>query len=174
MLNLNLLSQQKLAAYERKKLYSATKTMLEFLLFSIIIIGIIVVTAKAILQISFNSLIEETTLVTKNTTFFNQEIVELNQKIKEIKTAQNNYIFWNHYLLPIVNKIPAEVKISQLDLGQSDKKIVIKGVAQNREGLLGLKRDLESLDFVSELRSPIANILQSQNINFEFTLILNI
>ena len=92
MITLNLISEELKKEIKLRHLYLFIKKINLALIVITIIIAIILLAAKTILQVNFNNIVEQTTLVTKNNQGYNNKIKEINSKIDFIEKIQNDFI----------------------------------------------------------------------------------
>ena len=166
MITLNLISEELKKEIKLRHLYLFIKKINLALIVITIIIAIILLAAKTILQVNFNNIVEQTTLVTKNNQGYNNKIKEINSKIDFIEKIQNDFIPWSN-LLEIIAKItPEDVNLYYLKINE-DKSIKIKGKANLRDSLLNFKQKMEAATVFKDIDFPIKNILEKENIDFE-------
>lgn len=166
MLTLNLVSQSLKKEIKLKRVYGLTKKLYYLLTIIVIITSIFLMAAKIILQNEFNRIVNETTLVTKNNQSYTPKVKEINSKINNAFQVQNNYIDWSNLLAEISLIMPSDVTLSYVKAEKNNSNIVIRGVADSRDGLLQFKKSLEESKYFTAIEFPIKNILEKENINF--------
>ncbi len=166
MITLNLISEELKKEIKLRHLYLFIKKINLALIVITIIIAIILLAAKTILQVNFNNIVEQTTLVTKNNQGYNNKIKEINSKIDFIEKIQNDFIPWSNLLEIIAEITPGDVNLYYLKINE-DKSIKIKGKANLRDSLLNFKQKMEAATVFKDIDFPIKNILEKENIDFE-------
>jgi len=79
-------------------------------------------------------------------------------------------------LVELDKLIPDNIQITYLDLKSQEqeedtlKVLEMKGKAITREKLLAFQENLENSSLFTQVESPISNILEQKNINFNFDL----
>jgi len=150
------------------------KKVIYFSIILTIVIAIIILVAKVILQNNFNKVVEQTTLITKNSQGRNARIREVNSTLDYISQIQDNFIAWSYLFEDLSKNINDQVIFRAIKVDKENRKIDFKGIAQTRESLLVLKEGLENSDLFLNVDFPIKNILEKENINFEIKAELNI
>ncbi|NCO80065.1 PilN domain-containing protein, partial [Candidatus Falkowbacteria bacterium] len=132
-----------------------------------ILIAIILLVAKIVLQLKFNNIIEQTTLVTKNNQGYNSKVREINGKLNFMAKIQNDYIPWSNLVKKLAEITPADINFSYLKFDAQDKTISLKGKAKSRDSLLSFKDEMAANPVFQDIGFPIKNILEKENIDFE-------
>lgn len=65
--------------------------------------------------------------------------------------------------------IPAGAKLTVFSWTEAAGKIVLSGRAQTRDDVLALEKRLKDSPFFEKIESPLANFLEKNNVNFNFT-----
>ncbi len=174
MLTLNLVSQELKQEIKSRHVYSLLKKMNYVLIIIAIIITIILLVAKIILQNNFNDVVAQTTLVTSSSRGNIDKVRKINSQIDTVTNIQNEYIAWS-YLLEMLAQMPSnEISFSYIKIEKESQALKIKGHADTRDSLLELKQKLKDSNIFTDIKSPIENILQKENINFELSMKLNL
>lgn len=167
MLTLNLISQDLKKEIKLKRIYGFVKKTYYLLAILIITTTITLLIAKIVLQNEFNKIVEQTTLVTKNSQSYNVKVREINSKIDNAGIIQDNYMTWSYLFEEITKLTPEDVTISFIKTDKTKQNIKIRGIADSRDGLLLFKNELEDSLIFTDIQFPIQNILKKNNINFE-------
>ncbi|MBU0637111.1 hypothetical protein KKH16_02810, partial [Patescibacteria group bacterium] len=112
-------------------------------------------------------IVEQTTLITKNNLSHSNKIKEINNKLKFISEIQNNFIVWSKIIKDLSIITPANVILNFVKLDSINKNVKLQGKATQRVDLLKLKNNLEKSIIYSNIKFPIKNILEKENIDFE-------
>lgn len=174
MITLNLVSAEQKKEIKLRHIYGFIKKVNLTLIIIAIVIAIVLLTAKTILQSKFNSIVEQTTLVTKTNQGYNNNVREINDKLNFISKIQDDFIPWSGLLVSLAEITPNGINLSYLKLNAADRTIKIKGKALRRESLLNFKDRLEKMPFLLKIEFPIKNILEKENINFEINSALDL
>lgn len=167
MLTLNLVSAEQKKEIKLRHLYGFIKKISLTLIVIAIVIAIILLVAKIVLQLKFNNIVEQTTLVTKNNQGYNSKVREINGKLGFIAKIQDEYIPWSNLIKKLAAITPADINFSYLKLDAQDKTISLKGKAKFRDSLLDFKDEMAANPVFQNIGFPIKNILEKENIDFE-------
>lgn len=174
MLALNLISEELKKEVKLRHLYLLIKKINLTLIIIAIVAAITLLAAKTMLQSSFNNIIDQTTLITKNNQGYNSKIKDINGKIDFVEKIQNNFIPWSNLLKTVAAITPEDIGLYYLKINLAEPAIKIKGKAGRRESLLDFKQSLEAAAIFQEIDFPIKNILEKENINFEINAKINL
>lgn len=114
-------------------------------------------------QISF----EENLLQEGKVTSLDAAIKELNVQLASAKNIQSQYIRWTPLLVQLAESIPDPISVTSLQLDAPSQSFKLVGVAADRNSLLALQENLQSLPYLTGITSPISNLAQRENISFE-------
>ena len=173
MLTLNLISREQKKEIKLHYFYGLIKKTSLILIIIITIITIIFLIAKIIIQIQFNKIVEQTTLVTKNSQSYNSKIREINNKLNFVSKIQDDFIPWSDLIKNVMNITPSDINFYYFKLNVDEKTIKIKGIAKLRNSLLDFKTKMQAIPELKDIDFPIKNILEKENIDFEINCKLN-
>jgi len=174
MLTLNLISEQQKKEIKLRHVYGFIKKVNLSLIIITIAVAIILLVAKTILQLKFNDVVEQTTLVTKTNLGYNNKVREINDKLNFVSKVQGNFIPWSNMLKSLADITGQDINLYYLKADAQNKTIQIKGKAKFRDGLLNFKDKLAALPEFSEINFPVQNILEKENIDFEINAKINL
>ncbi|MFA5359413.1 MAG: hypothetical protein WC349_00425 [Patescibacteria group bacterium] len=174
MLTLNLISEELKKQIKLRHLYLFIKKVNLALIIITIFIAIILLIAKAILQVNFNNIVEQTTLVTKNNQGYNNKIKEINSKINFVEKIQGGFVPSSNLLKTIADVTSKNINLYYLKINFLEQTIKIKGRANLRENLLDFKQKMEATTIFRDIDFPIKNILEKENIDFEINAKINL
>jgi len=99
---------------------------------------------------------------------------DVNTKIKEISKINNERTDWLNMVASSSLVFKDFSCINSMEIDNASKKIKLKGVAHDRDSLIGLKEELNNSGYFSDINLPIKNIFQKEYISFDFEADLNI
>src|SRR3989338_7724739 len=167
MITLNLVSNEQKKEIRLRHVYLFIKKINLTLIIITSAAAVILLSAKTILQIKFNDVVEQTTLVTKNNQGYNNKVREINAKINFVEKVQQGHTPWSGLLNLIAEITPRDVNLYYLKVNAEDKTLAIKGEAGRRASLLDLKAKMDKMPLFANIEFPIKNILEKENIDFE-------
>lgn len=94
------------------------------------------------------------------------KVNDVNRKINEVSKIYNNSVNWPEVVASTTAPFKDEVCLSEIDINKSKGLVEIKGSAQSRDSLISLKEALEASEFFYDLRFPIKDYFQKEDINF--------
>lgn len=174
MLTLNLISEELKKEIKLRHLYFFIKKINLTLIILTIVVAIVLLTAKTILQVKFNDIVGQTTLVTKNNQGYNIKIRDINSRINFVEKIQNDFIPWSNLLKTVADITPDDIGLNYLKINSAEQTIKIKGRAGLRSSLLDFKKKMEATTIFENIDFPIQNILEKENINFEINAKINL
>ncbi len=167
MLTLNLASQELKQKIKSRHIYSLLKKMNLILMIIVIIIAIILLSAKMILQNNFNDVVAQTTLVTgSGGGKYAEKVRKINSQINIVSQIQNERVPWPYLLETIAKITPGGVVLSSIKLNEKNLTLKLRGNAETRDDFIELKNNLKNSKIFTDVKSPIKDILQKENINF--------
>jgi len=107
----------------------------------------------------------------------NKEIIEdikyVNSQLELIINSEKNKISISGDLIkPILFRKGNVIKINGLSYNKKDSKMILEGVAPNRENLLLFVQRLEEEKIFSKVNLPVSNFIESEDIEFNIELII--
>jgi len=174
MLTLNLISGELKKEIKLRHLYLFIKKINLTLIIITIVVTIILLIAKIILQVKFNDIVDQTTLVTKNNQGYNIKIRDINKRLDFIEKIQNDFIPWSNLLKTMAEITSSDINLNYLKINFAEQTIKIKGKAGLRDSLLDFKQKMEATTIFKNIDFPIKNILEKENINFEINAKINL
>ncbi|MBU0707382.1 hypothetical protein KKG41_03345 [Patescibacteria group bacterium] len=173
MIILNLLSPEKkkdLTANE--SFYQVKKAVVVLFVACLIVIGISLATkilvSKEIDKID-NEIVQTQSLIKTNGNGSTDELIkQINQKVTKLSSVQSEYNNWSPILHTLGLSVDKNIQLKSLLLNRSEKLFEIGGVANTRNSLLDFKKDIEALPFFENVNAPLSNLMQKENITFNF------
>jgi Tfp pilus assembly protein PilN len=174
MLNLNLVSRELKQETKLRHIYKMLRQANYVLIIITIFIAIVMLVAKIILQNNFNKIVEETTLITRDSQGWNSKIREVNTRLSFVKKIQDDFIPWSFLFKDLGNYVNSELSFYSIKIDRDKSMIELRGAARDRDSLLSLKSGLEKSDIFYDIDFPVKNILEKENIDFEIKAGLNL
>lgn len=103
-----------------------------------------------------------------------QRVFELNRKVRSLTEQEHTRLF------PLFNDLSqtasqdVRIRAMQYIVSEEGTRIQMSGVANTREALLQLRRDLEQKEYSQGVELPISNFAERQDIDFSITITLEI
>lgn len=174
MITLNLLSAEKKKSVKRLITYFMVKNI-SSLVISLLLIASTVFGFSYLLLNNFSESLEEQ--IEKERTLQKEERIvsieeatkELNDQLKSAKKIQSDYIPWTDFLSSFDDEVIQGITLSNVEFSMTTKSFKLIGVANLRSTLLAFQNELETLPELTDITSPISNLSQPENIQFEIT-----
>ena len=97
-------------------------------------------------------------------------ISETNGHLRLLSGRTAASVAWSRVLADIAAGAPPGVALERITINSDDWNISIRGGAPTRDEVLAMRRALENEPSFTDVSSPLSNILQRTNVNFEFEL----
>lgn len=173
MIALNLLSPAQKEALRTRVLYAHLERLMVALVGSLLVAGVLLFLIKFELTINLNQVQARQILASQYVTV-NRDIRLLNQQIGRIETLQKLAVSPSSLLRDVAVRTPPGVTVTGLDFDVRTQSMRLSGIAAGREDLLAYETAFRASPFVAKLESPISNLFQKNDINFQFKIVLNV
>jgi len=164
MITLNLLPPNKKKDLYLTQVYFKIKNLIFFVFLIISIFAITLMGAKFVLQNFFVDTVDQSSLLVKNVQVYNEEIQLLSLKLDQADKIQKEHINWQPFIHELTSQIPENVILNSLTINED--KLIISGVAKQRNDLLNLDNNLKKLDSLSNINIPLDNLLKKEQVDF--------
>jgi len=173
MITLNLLAPEKkvqlrLAAQFRQ----GTRIVALFFGLFLAFIGLVIVT-RILLNQRSNALAADINRLTQQQTDqrdapLTAAIRDLNNQLSDVAAVQTRFTDWVEFLVAFSSAVPKRIRVESIDIRKTTGQVEIHGFATSREDLITFKQQLEDSGLFLTIVSPIANLIQKDNIDFQF------
>lgn len=167
-LNLNLLPPSKKTSLARLVHFLLAKDVLELTLATCAILAIALVWSWFFFQNNFADLASSTTLVNRESYAYQQDVRVINKLIQDVNSASKEYRATMLTLMELIYITPKDIKINSLQLDRRNNTFSLAGSALTRTALLKYQDLLKTIPWIEEIETPVSQLLQKENINFEF------
>jgi len=169
MLNINLVSEELKKEISLRRIYVILKRISCYFILIIVIYSIVLVFARLLVSIKFEEIVEQTTLISKNTQSYNSKVKEINSKVDFIKGVQNNFIQLSCFIKELDKLSGPALSIEQIKFNREKGVVILSGKAKERQALLYFKDKLGSSGYFTEVDLPLENLFTKTDIDFEIT-----
>ncbi len=170
MLTLNILPKQNKREIKLLYIYKNLKKIMLLLVLYISVLATAILVARLFLQINFINLSQNLNiLVAENQTSISH-LKMVSSKLNYISKIQKDNIKVSDLLADLTNKINDGIKINQIKFDHSKNSLNINGRAKTRDDLLNFKQNLENSPNYTDIKFPLKNILEKENIDFNIEL----
>ncbi|HJV32822.1 MAG TPA: hypothetical protein VJ694_02230 [Patescibacteria group bacterium] len=173
MIALNLLSPEQKEALRARVIYAMLERLMIALVSSLLVASILLLLIK--IELTQNlSQVQTRQILSSEYVTVNNDIRQLNQQISRVESLQKLAISPSSLLRDVAERTPPGVKITGMDFDVKSQSMRLNGMAAGREDLLKYEEAMKSSPFVKSLQSPISNLFQKTDINFQFMIVLNV
>lgn len=169
MILLNLLSPHKRARLKGLIRYLFIKELLELVLLTSALVALAYLFGWMVLTSFLNDLSISTTLVNRDYSSYNQEIVKINALIKKISLASDGYATLLPHLADLAKNLPDDIKLDSVTLNRRGQKITLAGTAKTRDALLNYQAVIKGVNWIGNFEIPPSQLFQKDNIGFEIS-----
>ncbi len=166
-LRLNLLSPFKKTKLKNLTRFIFIKEILEIVVLISSLLAIALLLSWWVMVEEFNNISQSTLLINRDYLKYNQEIKKINKTINELNLAGQGYYPLIPRLLELINQLPADIRLTALNIDRRQQTLYLSGVAKNRTALLNFEETLEKLSWVEKVVTPPSTLFQKDNISFE-------
>jgi Tfp pilus assembly protein PilN len=174
MITLNLVEPSLKKSAVTEKLLSLIKGVVFFLAIISTLIGLVIFIAHQLLAKNYAELKQQAAAVSVQNQSFNQNVAIVNNKLRAVDSLQKDFIRWSEILSALNATVPSGVEFSNLSLNKKDSYLEISGFASRRDDFLSFQQNLEQSGLVTNLNSPLTNLLNQKNITFAVSAKLNL
>lgn len=102
-----------------------------------------------------------------------EEILALNNGIKEINNLKSQHHYWSKALVALADLTPTTIQLNQATLERETGRVDIAGQAKTREDVIELWSRVIKSDFFYGINFPLSNLERATIANFTFTFFVN-
>ena len=172
MITLNLLSPAQKDALRARVIYAMIERLMLVLVAVMLLSSILLILIKIALTQNLAG-VQARQVLTADYAKANSDIRLLNQQVTRVEALQKLAISPSSLLRDLATRTPPGIVVVGLDFDTATVSMRLNGVAARREDLLAFEAAMKQSPFVKSLDSPISNLFQKTNINFQFKILLN-
>jgi len=116
----------------------------------------------------FNDLSESALLIGRDYTNYNQEVRKVNNICRSINESSADFYPLIPKILEVANSLPDTIHLNSVSINRQDNQFKISGTASTRNELLTYQEQLGQTTWLKTASMPTAQLLQKENINFEY------
>lgn len=167
-INLNLMPADKKNRIEYILKVFLIKDIVEMFLLVVAILSATLIWSWVFLENDFAKLTASAISVNQNFYSENQETKSVNNLLKEINLATKNFSPLTPKFKELITSLPNDVKLLSLQIDNKLQTITLNGTATSRTSLLDYQENLNQITWLTNLETPVSQLFQKQNIEFEF------
>lgn len=146
---------------------------------SLLVLGVMGVGTQQYLRLSVKRIEQDIAqnqakLETADIKVLQQQVLQLNQNIRELKNVRGQQHKWSEVLLELSRVIPSDVQINSVLITRATGEVIIVGRAQNRDVVIETWSQLKKSPMFADVNFPLPNLEQPINGNFTYTFFINL
>jgi hypothetical protein len=98
----------------------------------------------------------------------NTQIEAMNAQLTQLQLIQKDHILWPSIVGQLTDSLVPGITLNSVAFDAIAQSVTLSGTALTRQNLVAYKEKLGSLPFISNIESPLSDLIQRENINFEF------
>lgn len=110
---------------------------------------------------------QASTAVSAESTDMMTGIRDVNSFLRSVDSLQQSYTPWITVITDIADLLPAGITLDSIRTDQANR-IFMDGTAATRQDALALLKSLQNQPYLTDVNSPLSNILQRENVQFSF------
>jgi len=171
---LNLILEREQKASRRGVLVVIFLNFMIWFFFIALTVGIVLLWGKFIMEHKLAEIQERSILVRDSRLTLGNEIRAINAQVSEIDKVQTGFIQWSHVVSELSSQIPVGNSLTTMQFDINTLDVLIAGQSLTRFDLLALEKKLKSSPYLTDIKSPLSNLLFPFNIAFTFSAKLNL
>ncbi|OGH84286.1 MAG: hypothetical protein A2261_00875 [Candidatus Magasanikbacteria bacterium RIFOXYA2_FULL_44_8] len=168
IIDLNLLPPEHKTKLNRLIQILFAKNILEFIAVSLCLFATMLLWSWMALVQQFNDLSESALLIGRDYTNYNQEVRKVNNICRSINESSADFYPLIPKILEVANSLPDTIHLNSVSINRQDNQFKISGTASTRNELLTYQEQLGQTTWLKTASMPTAQLLQKENINFEY------
>ena len=168
IIDLNLLPPEHKTKLNRLIQILFAKNILEFIAVALCLFATMLLWSWMALVQQFNDLSESALLIGRDYTNYNQEVRKVNNICRSINESSADFYPLIPKILEVANSLPDTIHLNSVSINRQDNQFKISGTASTRNELLTYQEQLGQTTWLKTASMPTAQLLQKENINFEY------
>ncbi len=144
------------------------KDILELVIIAGSVLAATLIWSWMFLEDDFANLAASAVAINREYYTYNQDVKNVNDLIKNINLANQNFIPLAPKLKELINSLPNDIKINSLQINRPAQTLTIAGTALTRSALLRYQETLNGISWITQVETPASQLFQKENISFEF------
>lgn len=144
------------------------KDILELIVLICSVLAATLIWSWVFMENDFISLAESATSVNREYYTYNQDVKNINDLVKNINLANQNFVPMIPKIKDLINSLPDDIKINSVQIDREAQTLGISGTALTRSALLEYQEVLGQIPWITKVETPASQLFQKENINFEF------
>ncbi len=169
MIDLNFIPEQDQKAIARYAMGIVIHHLAIWFLFVVVVVGLFLGWGKFFLERNLAVWDEQAILVAKHKVAISDRVRLLNESALAVSKIQEKYLPMSRILIEFSKIVPAGNQVYTFEVNSENKTVKIRGFSTTRENVIAFENALKNSSFFTNIKSPLTNLLNPRNIDFEFT-----
>jgi Tfp pilus assembly protein PilN len=167
MLRINLLAEESQRKIKIQRMFFLLLEAEIILFLLILAAGLIFLAAEKILSETHSQFERDISRqIQSSGADYNLKVRDINGRMAVVAQIQAGFASYSRYLKNIAALLPPGVFLSSVNIDSGAKAIVIRGVAQSRNDLLALEKNLQEAAWLTKVNVRLEDKLKKTNIEF--------
>jgi Tfp pilus assembly protein PilN len=167
-LTLNLLPPDKKRALRSGLLMAYAQTMVLLVFITAMFISSMLVSVRLMISSDYADLQKKSASASSGeTTAVTNEIRLINTYLRQLEDRQESFTAWSGVIKSLADLVPDKTTLESLTIDAATDKITLSGEAETRDDALKLLDSLKNSPFLSDVSSPLSNLLQKKDVKFD-------
>jgi hypothetical protein len=164
---INLLPDNKKNRLKTLVKFIFAKDLLEMALLFYALLAIVFIWSWLTILNEYNNTAKSTTLVSRENSTRSREVRETNAILRQFNRSATGYLPFTPKLNDLITALPSDIKLNSVVFDRTQNNFFISGTAKTRAALLNYETVIKQYVWLQNITSPIAQLLEKENINFE-------
>jgi hypothetical protein len=165
--HLNLLSTEKRSKLEQLIKFLFTKNILETVILFCSLIALTLLWASLTLSDQLTTAVDASNVTSPEYSAYGQDVAKINYAIRGVNLAGTGVTSTTPKLIELIQKIPADIKLSSLDFDRKSNTLTLAGTAKTRDALLTLQDVLHTISWIDKSSAPVSQLFTATDVTFE-------
>ncbi|MDD5251373.1 MAG: PilN domain-containing protein [Patescibacteria group bacterium] len=168
-ITLNILPPEKKKALRSGLVMAYVQTMTILLFLSALFVSGVLVSARLMMADELKQIEQQASggAGTDESADIINNIKQVNSYLTTVQMMQTGFVSWSEVLEDIATMMPKNTRLERISLDQGGH-IKISGVATTRDEALAFLKNLKEAPYLTDIVSPLSNILQKTQVSFDF------
>jgi len=168
--SLNLLPPKQKQSLRTALAMAFVQSLAMFVAVVILIVAGTLFSLRLLLAGEVQYLAEQSTATSGEHQALTKQMQSINDYIYRVQDTHDQFIDWSAVLESLGHSAPKGIRFEGISISP-DMSLTVEGVADTRDDVLAMEQQLNDYEHFIEVNSPLSNILQKENLRFEFQMI---
>ena len=168
LVTVNLLSPAKKRDLRSSLVMAYAQTMVTLLFATALLVTGTLLSVRFMIESDYENLQKQSaSAASEESTNIMENIRQINAFLKRVESTEAAFVPWADVLEELSPLIPTGARLENLTIDEGGN-ISMSGLADTRDTALAMLKNLNDAPFLKDVVSPLSNIMQKQNVHFDF------